>query len=132
MAEHVPHIIKSPPITMTCATAAITGGQLVEMVGNMTCQPAGAGSAKAIGVAARDAIVGAQVPVYTDGVHDLTAAGAIASGDQLIAGAAGTVATVAAVTTPTAGDVNATRQLVGKALEAIADTAKGRVLLGVQ
>lgn len=131
MAEHVPHIIKSPPVTMTCATSAITGGQLVEIVGNMTCKPATAATPKCVGVAARDAIVGAQVPVYVDGVHDLTAAGAVAAGDQLVTGAAGTVSTVAAVTTPTPGDVNATRQIVGIALEAIADTAKGRVLLGL-
>ena len=122
MAEHVPHVIKTPPVTMTCTTSAITGGQLVETVGNMTVKPATANSVKCVGVAARDANVGDQLPVYFDGVHDLTASGAIAAGDLIKCGAAGVAITE---------DAAAVGRTIGRALEAIADTAKGRIVLGV-
>lgn len=118
--EHVPHIGDGGPRATYTASAAITAGQLVEITGNMTVGPAGAASTKVVGVAARDTASGAQVMVYGDDVHDLLAAGAIAAGAQVIAGAAGTVATVGAGTA---------FQVIGVALEAIADTAKGRVKL---
>lgn len=120
MAEHVPHIAADPTVTMT-ASATVTAGQLLEVTGNMTCGPAGALSTKTCGVAGNDAANGALVTVYAAGVHDLTASGAISAGDLVVAAATGKVQTIGA---------NVFGTVVGRALEAIADTAKGRVRLG--
>lgn len=122
MAEVTPHYPSTPPISFG-TTAAVTGGQLVSVTGNMTVGPAGAASTAVVGVAARDA--GGtnqqnQVPVYRDGIHDLTATGAIAAGDKVAAAAAGTVAPIGA---------NVFTTKVGTALEAIANGAKGRIAL---
>lgn len=130
MPDHVPHYVATPAVSQA-ATGAITGGRLVEVTGNMSVATAPAGSLKVLGVAARDAVSGASIPVYTDGIHDLVATGAIAAGDLLVSAAGGTVAVVAAVTTPTAADVTNTRAVIGKALEAIANGASGRVLLKI-
>lgn len=119
MAEYAPHYYDGDVVTFI-AGAAITAGRLVEITGNMTVGPAGAASTKVVGVAGRDTASGANVPVYRVGVHDLVAAGAISAGDHVVAGALGTVATIGA-------NVFATD--VGIALEAIADTATGRVAL---
>lgn len=119
MADHVPHYISTPAISMA-ATATITGGRLVETTGNMTVAQAPAASAKVVGVAARDTVSGASTPVYMDGVHDLVATGAIAAGDIVCAAANGTVAAIGA---------NVFGTKVGRALEAIANTATGRILL---
>lgn len=119
MADHTPHYFVTPAISMA-ATATVTGGRLVASSGNMTVAHAGAASAAVCGVAARDAVNGASLPVYTDGIHDLVAAGAISAGDIVCAGAAGTVAAIGA---------NVFGTKVGRALEAIADTATGRILL---
>jgi hypothetical protein len=119
MPDHVPHYIVGPPMSQV-ASATVIGGRLVETTGNMTVGPAGAASIKVAGVAARDAVTGLGTPVFVNGVHDLKAAGAIAAGDILCAGAAGTVAAIGA---------NVFGTKVGRALEAIADTATGRVLL---
>lgn len=119
MADHVPHYAVTPAISMA-ATGTITGGRLVASSGNMTVAAAGAASAAVCGVAARDAVSGQNLPVYTDGIHDLVAAGAISAGDIVCAGAAGTVAAIGA---------NVFGTKVGRALEAIADTATGRILL---
>lgn len=119
MADHLPHYIATPPISMA-ATGTIVGGRLVASSGNMTVAASGAASALVCGVAARDAVSGASLPVYTNGIHDLVAAGAIAAGDIVCAGAAGTVAAIGA---------NVFGTKIGRALEAIADTATGRILL---
>ena len=119
MADHVPHYVSLPAISFA-ATGTIIGGRLVENTGNMTVAAAGAASIKVQGVAARDTISGASLPVYVDGVHDLTATGAIAAGDIVVAAANGTVAPIGA---------GAFGAKVGRALEAIANTATGRVLL---
>lgn len=103
------------------AGATITGGQLLEITGNMTVSPAPAASTKVIGVACRDAVSGASLTVSLSGpVWDLTATGAIAAGDIVAAAAAGTVAPIGA------GVFGAKK---GIALEAIANAATGRVLL---
>lgn len=116
----------APKITMS-GGAAITAGRLVEMTGNRTVGPAGAGSFKVVGVAVQDydgtATTGAKLAVATGGVWNLRAGGAIAAGDQLIAGAAGTV--VAAGVAPDA------RTVVGIALEAISNGTDGPCLVKV-
>ena len=121
MAEHIPHLLGGGPILSPAATAAVTGGQVVEITGNFTVGPAGAASIKACGVAGRDAAIGAATPVFTDGVHDLVASGAITAGDRVVCAAAGKVATVGAGTAFT---------IIGIALEGAADAAKLRVRLG--
>lgn len=119
MAEHVPHYPATPAITFA-AGGTITGGRLVESSAGMTVITAPAASTKVAGVAANDAVSGQNLPVYGDGVHRLVATGAIAAGDVLAAAANGTVAPIGA---------NAFATKVGRALEAIADGASGRVRL---
>lgn len=120
--------------TMT-ASAAVTAGRLVEMSGNRTVQHAGAASLKVYGVALQDydgvAATGAKVTVARDGVWYLTATGAIAAGDQLIAAANGTVSALAAAGGATAADINNARAVIGIALEAIANGQQGPVELGL-
>ncbi|MGN0126069.1 MAG: capsid cement protein [Rhodococcus sp. (in: high G+C Gram-positive bacteria)] len=97
MAEHLPRFAPGTDVTFT-ASAAVTGGQLVAITGARTVGPAAAGSSAWIGVAAHDAANGAKVLVQSGGIHELTATGAIAAGANVIAAAAGAVATIAAET----------------------------------
>jgi hypothetical protein len=117
MAEYTPVFAGgTAPITLK-ASAAVTGGRLVEVTGNSTVGPAGAASTKVVGVAAFDqAVVTGVVDVWPlpGVVHEATASGAISAGDGLVAGAAGVVSTIGAGTF---------QQLVGVALAAAADTA---------
>jgi hypothetical protein len=101
------------------ASGAVTGGRLVEVTGNGTVANAAAASVKVLGVAAYDAATGAKVAVWplAGCSHRVTASGAIAAGDNLAAGANGTVAAIAAGTFG---------QLVGVADRAAADTALAR------
>jgi hypothetical protein len=76
------------------ASAAITGGNLVEITGNGTVGPAGETSQKVVGVAAYDSISGVLVTVLDlDDYHvsTISGVGAIAAGNPIKAGAAGTV-----------------------------------------
>lgn len=125
MSEHVPHMTNPADPTFTVGATPVVGGQLVEISAGMTIIPAGASSTKVVGVACRDAAVGAQVMLFTGGIHDLVATGAIAAGDLVVAAAAGTVASIAAV-----GAYNGNeRAIIGVAYEAIANAAKGRIKL---
>jgi phosphotransferase system HPr-like phosphotransfer protein len=126
MAEYLP--IRTPgDALVSTASASITGGTLVAVSGNGTVATAGANAQNWIGVAAFDAVSGDSVTVYASGVQELTASGAITAGDLVVAAASGKVSSLAAVTTPTAGDVNGSRAIVGVALTTAADTAKVRV-----
>lgn len=126
MAEYLP--IRTPgDALVSAASATITGGLLVAVSGNGTVATAGANAQNWIGVAAFDALTGESVTVYASGVQELTASGAITAGDLVVAAALGKVSTLAAVTTPTAGDVNGSRAIVGVALTTAADAAKVRV-----
>lgn len=110
------------PFTMT-ASAAVTGGQVLANSGVNTVAPAGATSAKFVGVAAMDAASGARVTVWPipGCIHETTAAGAVTAGDSLSTGSvAGTVAT------GTTGTLAAAGQLLGTALTTAADTTKVR------
>jgi predicted RecA/RadA family phage recombinase len=113
-----------PGETLTyTAGGTITGGQMVMLTGDRTVQAATAATPKVVGVAVHDAASGEVVTVASEGVWPCIAAGAVAAGDNLIIGAvAGTVSV--------AGAAPDARFLVGKALEAIGDTATGRVKLG--
>lgn len=115
MSDYVPVYTPAQAFSST-ASAAITGGQLVEVSGSGTCAPAAAGSVKVLGVAAQDVASGARVAIWGEGVHEVTASGTVTAGDQVVAAANGQVATAAAVTTPTAADVTTTRAILGVAL----------------
>lgn len=114
MAEYLPIYKPGQAITLK-ASAAITGGKLLEVSGSGTVAHAGAASTKTVGVAGFDAANGADVTVYTGGVQHLEAAGEVTAGDQVQAGAAGTVAT--GTTAP-----------IGVALNTAASGASVRVL----
>lgn len=123
MADYVPLYQPGQAVTSQ-ASAAITGGQLLAVSGDGTVAPAGANAANWVGVAAQDAAAsGDKVGYYAGGVQRITASGAVTAGDILVAAAAGKVATLAAVTTPTAADVTNTRAIVGIALTTAADAA---------
>lgn len=116
----------APSVSMD-GSAAIIAGRLVELTGDRTVGPAGAGSVKVLGLSKQDydgtATTGKRVSVATGGVWLLRAGGTIAAGDQLVAGAGGTV--VAAGATPDA------RTLVGLALAAITNGQDGLCLLTI-
>lgn len=125
MADYSPIYLPGHEYTST-TSAAVTGGQLLMVSGSGTVAPASASSGKCVGVAGFDAASGALVTVFGRGpVHESTASGAITAGDQVVTGAAGTVATLAAASgTPDAAAVNAARAVIGIALTTAADTAK--------
>lgn len=81
-------------------SAAVTAGQPVEVgTADMAVAPAGAASAKVVGVAGHDAAVGDKLTVEVGKpIHELKASGAITRGDRLEAAGAGAVRTVAAGT----------------------------------
>lgn len=97
MADYTP-IFTGGAIPFTSqASATTTGGQLVEVTGNNTVGPAAAAATDVVGVAAHDAASGAKLLVWPlkNVTHEVISAGVVAAGDQLAAGAAGTVATAA-------------------------------------
>jgi hypothetical protein len=130
----------SPGDFMTfTAGAAIVGGNVVYLSADRTVQKAAVlNEPRVIGVAIHSAASGdTNLTVCGDGVWPLVAAGAIAAGDNVVAAAAvaGTVSTRIAPADPLVANTAATAAInavlgrVGKALEAISDTASGRVKL---
>ncbi len=111
MADYLPKFKPGQAVTFV-TTADVTGGRLVEAsTTTRSCAPAGADSAKVLGVAATDAVSGDSVGVYMrpTGVQQLTASGAIAIGAKVVAAAAGKIQTIASNSNP-----------IGIALEAAA------------
>lgn len=105
MADYTPvYVAGQLPSTLT-ASATIAGGQIVENTGASTVGPAGAASAKVVGVAAHDAASGVRVTVWplTGITHEVTSTGTIAAGDGIAAGAAGVAATAVVGTAAAAG-----------------------------
>jgi hypothetical protein len=142
MADYSPiHTSGLKPVPLTCS-AAVVGGQLVEVSGNGTIAPSPASataSPKVIGVAAHDCGTGMVGTVWPRGmVHETTANGVITAGDQLVSGAvAGTVKTMpvtasnfaaayaeADAETQTNLAVNNARAVLGVALTSAADAGK--------
>lgn len=115
MAEYLPIYKPGQAVTLK-ASATITAGQVVAVTGVGTVGPAGAKSAAVVGVAGFDASTNDNVTIYSGGVQSVLAAGTVTAGDLVVSGAAGTVATLAAVTTPTPADVTDTRAILGVAL----------------
>lgn len=95
MAEYLPVFKPGQAITLK-ASAAITGGQLVEITGSGTVGPAGAASVKWVGVAANDAAINDNVTIFSGGVQTLNAPGAITAGDLVVAAASGAAAAAGA------------------------------------
>lgn len=92
MAEHTPKFFPGEEVTYR-ASAAVTGGRLVEITGDETVAHAAAKSPKVVGVAAFDAASGDLVTVRSVGVHPLTAGAAVAAGALVEAAANGGVQT---------------------------------------
>lgn len=113
MAEHTPKFFPGEEVGYR-ASAAVTGGRLVEITGDETVAHAGAKSAKVVGVASFDAASGDLVTVRSVGVHPLNAAAAVAAGAKVEAAASG------GVQTHTDGDVVGT---------AVAAASGGKVLI---
>lgn len=121
MADYLPLFKPGGTLTYT-ASAAITGGQLVEVTGSGTVGPAGAGSLKVVGVAGHDAANGDRVTIHTGGVQRVNAAaGGVTAGDILAAGAAGTVAPIGAGAFGTKIGIALTTAAAGVAVEAQLD-----------
>ena len=136
MADYLP--VSAPGEIFTfLAGEAITGGMLVKAstVADNTVLRATTDGDAVIGVAARDAASAAEVGVITRGaIHRFVAVGAITRGDRVVADssvAGGRVKTAAANGGAyVQADVNRNaRSVVGIALESIADTATGRVMV---
>lgn len=102
MAEYLP--VKTPGQALVhSASATITGGSLVAVSGNDTVATAGANVVTWLGVAAFDVATGDRLTIYTGGVQELKASGAIVAGALVESAAAGAVATAGA--TPANGAV---------------------------
>lgn len=80
------------------AGAAITKGQLVEVMGDLSVRPSSAGSSNVIGVAMFDAALGAPVVVDCEGLFRVTASANITAPAVLSAAANGQVVTQTAGT----------------------------------
>jgi hypothetical protein len=129
MAEYAPRYAPGADITSQ-ASATTTAGQLVSVSGDGTVAPSGANDTAWVGVAAFDAASGAKVTIRTGGVQRLVNTGGVTAGDMVVASAtAGTVATLAAVTTPTAADVTNSRAIVGVCLTTATTTNLVDVLM---
>lgn len=92
MSDYTPVVVGSQPITFT-ASAAVTGGQPVEVTGDMQVGPAAAGSLKYVGIAAFDAPAGELVTVHTPrgNVEEVAVAAAVTAGQHVKTAANGRV-----------------------------------------
>ncbi len=100
MSDYLPKFNPGAQVPLTVGATPVVGGRLVEVSTANAIVPAGADSAKVLGVAAQDAAVGDRVTVFarSGGVQRLTASGAIAVGARVISAAAGKIATIGAGT----------------------------------
>jgi hypothetical protein len=105
MADYTPVYADGVAPFTVGASAAITGGQLVETTTTGNVGPAGALSLKVVGVAAHDAPSGGRVSVWplSSVVHEVvhTAGGAV--GDCIVAAASGAAGTATQATAAAAG-----------------------------
>lgn len=94
MADYTPTFMPGHAVPMT-ASAAITGGKAVKVSGSGTISQAAAAADIIIGIAGQDAAAsGDRITVFGRGtVHTLTASGTVTAGDIVEAAAAGAVAT---------------------------------------
>jgi hypothetical protein len=124
MPDYTPVFLPGDVITLTTSTA-LAGGDLVVVTGSNTVGKANADALRTfVGVALQDAAANAKVAICArDVVHLSVADGTVTAGDQVTtSGTAGRqVKTAPAVTTPTPGDVNVTRGIIGVALATATD-----------
>jgi hypothetical protein len=129
MADYNPLFLVTPPITLTLS-APCKEGDLLEVSGSGTVAPITPGatpSVKVVGIAGFAAAATALVTVYPRGsVHQSVADGTVTAGAQVATAvnANRQVVAAAAVTTPTPGDVVATRAILGIALTTASDNTK--------
>ena len=88
MTEYLPKFKPGQTVTFT-ATAAIAGGQLVEVSGDRSVAPAGAASTKVVGVAGFDAESGDLVTVHIGGVQHIASTAAVIAAGAVVQAAAG-------------------------------------------
>ena len=114
MADYTPVYSGGVQPQSHTTSAAVTGGQVLEVTNSGTVGPATAATTKPVGVAAHDAASGARVNVWplANVVHEITvvAAATITAADGVITGTAGTVNTATVATAAAAGT------LIGTAL----------------
>ena len=116
MGDYLPKFQPATAVTFT-ASAAVTGGQAVEITGVRTVGPAAAASTKYAGVAGHSAAIGEKVTVHLPGcVQRIISAGAINAGDRVQCAANGTVA---AGTTAPIGTALTTAGAAGVAVEVL-------------
>jgi hypothetical protein len=134
MADYMPIFLPGEAIPMT-ASAGVSGGDLVAVSGSGTVARAALAAAPAanvVGVAGNDAGASSRVVVYGRGtVHESVAMGTVTAGDQVTTPITGDTAgaqvkTLAAVSTPTPGDVQGTRAILGIALTTATNPNKVR------
>lgn len=128
MSDYIP-VYEGPVPSTHTTSGAVTGKQMLAVSGDGTVAAAGANAANWVGVAAFDAASGARVTVHRSGIQLLVATGTVTAGDLVVCAAAGTVSSLAAVTTPTPADVTNSRAIVGVALTTAAGGADVRVLM---
>lgn len=116
MSDYVPVFIEGDEVTCV-ASAAVKGGQLVELTGPYAVAPATANSAKWFGVAGFDVAAGDDVTVYRQQVQRPIASGAVTAGDAVAAAADGKVATAAAPTALTHVGIALSTAADGEAVE---------------
>lgn len=102
MSDYLPKFKPGQAVTYT-ASAAVTGGQIVEVTGDRTVGPAGASSVKFVGVAAHDAAVGGSVTVFSGGIQRPVASASVTAGALVACAADGKVVTAAAAAGTTVG-----------------------------
>lgn len=100
--EYVPKFLCAGEISFVAA-ANVVAGQLVQVTADYQVSPSSAPGQEQFGVAAMTVASGGSLSVYFEGVHTLSASGAIPAGAAVVAGAAGAVA-AATASTP-AGEV---------------------------
>jgi hypothetical protein len=118
VADYTPVYVSGVrPMTKT-ASAAITGGQVVEVTTTGAVGPAGVG-AKGAGVAAHDAASGARVTVWplANVEHEVLCTGTITVGDGVVAGAAGVITTAVIATAAAAGTLLGIATTTGTAVK---------------
>lgn len=132
MASQVPYARPEEAGRNYVTTGAVTGGNIVAFSGDKTVAQAGANSILVAGWCPYDVASGGLAPVYREGVVPCIASGTITAGQRVVPAATGKVATIGAVSTPTAAEVTATRVVVGTAEAGATDGNTVPIILNIQ
>ncbi len=126
-----------PGDRLTCtASAAVTGGRLVELTGNRTVGPAAAASEKVVGISLYDAAINEKVTIVSEGVWLIRCEATVVAGDYVqAAGAAANAGSVTPVAASGAAyvqaEANRWRTVVGRALEGATAPADAPIKMSV-